>query len=315
MRASLRESKDTLCGVYAIVATPMKKDYSLDLRRLREQIRFMVEGGIRTGTGILVPLGAGGEGYHLSSEELVQAARVIVETARGEVPVYPGCAPASTFVARDICRAYQEIGASGVQLSPPFYYQPSEQEYLDHYRICAEAAPRLGIIAYNSWWNSVDVQPETLGKLAEIPQVIGIKWSSPSNTNYQRALRLYGDRFSFIDNQITGTGPLGYMLGIRGHVSSVPNFAPQYELDLLRLLRDKQWGAALQKLEAFVIPLYEYLGKMYKQGLHGEGSHWKACCELAGRPIGPPRPPHKPYTAKQKAGLRKIFKRAGFLAS
>jgi 4-hydroxy-tetrahydrodipicolinate synthase len=315
MSFSLEELKDSLRGIYTIMVTPMKANYSLDLPRLHEHTRFLVESGIRTGTGVLLPVGAGGEGYHLTPEELLQAARTVVDAARGEVPVYPGCTLANTFAARDLCRQYQELGASGVQLSPPYYYEPSEQEYLDHYRICASAAPRLAVIAYNSWWNSIDVQPETLAKLAEIPSVIGIKWSSPSTRNYQKALHLYTERFSFIDNQITGTGPLGFMLGMKGYVSSVPNFAPHYDLALLKLLQGKDRDGALRKMEKFVIPLYEYIGKMHGNGLHGEGSHWKACCEVAGRPMGPPRPPHRPYNDAERAGLRELFRRGGLLGS
>jgi len=306
--------KEKIRGIYAIMVTPMKADYSLDIERLQAQTRFLVENGMCEGDAVLVPVGAGGEGYHLMPEELLKAARAVVDAAQGEVPVFPGCTSTSSFTARKLCRQYQEIGADGVQLSPPFYYQPSEQEYLDHYRLCAKAAPELGIIAYNSWWNSqFDVTAETLQKLADIPNVIGIKWSSQDNGNFQRGLKALKDRFSFVDNQITSTGTLGFMLGMRSFVSSIPNFAPQYDLELWELLQQRDWDGVLAKMQQFVIPLYEFLGEIHRQGIHGEGSHWKACCEVGGRPMGPPRPPHRPYTAEEKARLRRVFERGGML--
>lgn len=312
MDGRLQETKNSLRGVYTIVATPMKSDYSVDLKRLAEQVSFIIEGGIVEGKGVLVPIGAGGEGYHLTEEECIGCARTVIETAGGRVPVFPGCMLSSTSTCARLCSEYQKLGADGVQLSPPYYYEPSEEEYLDHYRTCAESAPELGIVAYNSWWNSIDVQPDTLGKLTEVPNVIGIKWSSPSAHNYRKGIELYSGRFSFIDNQITHTGTLGFMLGTRGFVSSVPNFAPGYDLQLLQLLEAQEWDSALVKMREFIIPLYEYIGKMYERGLHGEGSHWKACCEIGGRAIGPPRPPHRPYTEEEKEGLREIFRRADF---
>ena len=310
------ELKEKIQGVYAIMVTPMKEDYSLDLEKLRSNTRFLIENRMREGTAILVPVGAGGEGYHLTPEELLLAARTVIEAAEGEVPVFPGCTITGTFASREICRQYQEIGADGVQLSPPYYYEPSEQEYLEHYRLCSEAAPNLGIIAYNSWWNSnFDVTPETLQKLAEMPNIVGIKWSSANNANYQRGLNELKDRFSFVDNQITGIGTLGFMLGARSFVSSIPNFVPQYDLELWELLERRDWNGAMAKMQQFVIPLYRFLGQMHQQGVHGEGSHWKACCDVGGRPMGPPRPPHRPYTSEEKLRLKEVFDQCGMLSS
>jgi len=308
------EAKDKLQGIYTIMITPMTPDFKVDLKRLHELTRFIVESGIKEGTGVLVPVGAGGEGYHLTFEELLEAVRTVIEAANGEIPVFPGCTFPNAFLARELCRRYQELGADGVQLSPPYYYQPSEEEYLLHYRLCAEAAPQLGIIAYNSWWNSqFDVTSDTLEKLAEIPNVIGVKWSSQSLENFQRAIRDFHERFSFIDNQMVWSGTLGFMLGMRGYVSSVPNFAPGYALELWELLQRKEWEEALRCMQKFLVPLYEFIGRMYQRGIHGEGSHWKACCKLVGRPMGPPRPPHRPYSNEELEGLREVFIQGGIL--
>lgn len=305
--------KEKVRGIYTIMVTPMKADYSLDIEQLRTHTRFLIENGIREGAAVLVPVGAGGEGYNLTLEEQLLVARTVVEAAKGEVPVFPGCTNTSTFAAKELCRQYQEIGADGVQLSPPSYYEPSEQEYLDHYRLCAQSAPKLGIIAYNSWWNSLNVTPQILHKLADIENVIGIKWSSENTRDYQLGLRELNDRFSFVDNQITSTGTLGFMLGMRSFVSSIPNVTPQYDLELWELLEKRDWDGVMTKMQQFVIPIYEFLGKIYQRGVHGEGSHWKACCEVGGRPMGPPRPPHRPYATEEKAQLRDIFERGGIL--
>ena len=310
----LDEIRAKLRGIYTIVVTPMEADFRVDLKRLYEHTRFLVEGGIREGTGVLVPVGAGGEGYHLTVEENLDAVRTVIEAAKGEVPVFPGCTLPSTLAACDLCRRYQELGAAGVQLSPPYYYEPSEQEYVNHYRRCAEAAPQLGIVVYNSYWNSgFDASSGTLAKLVDIPNIVGVKWSSSSLENYQRALRDHSERLSFIDNQLAWSAVLGRMLGANGHVTSVPNFAPAYELTLWELLRNKEWEKALKHMRSFLVPLYEYRSALRRSGVHGEGPFWKACCELMGRPMGASRPPHRSFSSDELEGLRDVFVQGGLL--
>ena len=64
------------------------------------------------------------------------------------------------------------------------------------------------------------------------------------------------------------------MLGMRGHVTSLPNFAPQYDLDLMKLLERRDWEGAMAKMEEFVVPLYRSFGNAHGNGAHGEGSRW-----------------------------------------
>jgi len=310
------ESKRKLVGVYTVMPTPFTEDYELDLEALRDNTRFLLENGITEGRGVLVPTGAAGEGPALTFEEHEKVIKAVVEEVAGKTPVVPGVTLHSTREAARLCRVVQDLGGMAVQLSPPYYSQPSSEEILNHYRAASEAAPNLGIVLYNTPWSSkVDMDAELISRLLSIENIVGAKWSSPDQANYTTVLRRFAKRISLIDNQLPYSGPWGHMLGARGFVSAIANFAPAYDLKLWDLLERHDYMGAVEQLERFAIPFYELIIEIARQGIHGEASHWKAAMELMGRPCGPARPPYVAYNAEQKARLREALTSAGLSPS
>jgi len=311
---AFEEMRWRLVGVYAVMPTPFREDVELDLETLKGNTRFLVENGITEGRGVLVPTGAAGEGPSLTFEEHERVIKTVLDEVGGKVPVVPGVAFHATRQAARLCRLVQDLGCMAVQLSPPYYSQPSSEEILNHYRSASEAAPSLGIVLYNTPWSSkVDMDPGLISRLLSIENIIGAKWSSLDQGNYTSVLRRFSGRLSMIDNQLVYSGPWGHMLGARGFVSAIANFVPAYDLRLWDLLERRDYVKAVEELERLAIPFYELIGEVAREGLHGEASHWKAAMELMGRPCGPVRPPYVGYSHEQKARMRQVLARAGVL--
>jgi dihydrodipicolinate synthase/N-acetylneuraminate lyase len=87
-----------------------------------------------------------------------------------------------------------------------------------------------------------------VGRIADLPNVIGLKWYSTDLANWTEAYERFSERLAIIDNNAVWTSGLGFMMGAKGFVSQVANFAPEYELNILNLLRQKQWEKALEEM-------------------------------------------------------------------
>lgn len=137
--------------------------------------RGFVDWQISEGSSALVPCGTTGESATMSIEEHNHVVRVCIEQAAGRVPVIAGCGSNDTAVALDHMRSAQAAGADAALVVLPYYNRPNQDGLLLHYRYLAEHCD-LPIIVYNVPARTVtDIMPDTLGKLAEIPTIIGIK--------------------------------------------------------------------------------------------------------------------------------------------
>ena len=137
--------------------------------------RGFVDWQISEGSSALVPCGTTGESATMSIEEHNHVVRVCIEQTAGRVPVIAGCGSNDTAVALDHMRSAQAAGADAALVVLPYYNRPNQDGLLLHYRYLAEHCD-LPIIVYNVPARTVtDIMPDTLGKLAEIPTIIGIK--------------------------------------------------------------------------------------------------------------------------------------------
>ncbi|HWH18050.1 MAG TPA: dihydrodipicolinate synthase family protein, partial [Allosphingosinicella sp.] len=142
------------------------------------QFRAFVEWQIAEGSHGLVPCGTTGESATLSADEQAEVIRICVEQAAGRVPVIAGCGSNSTAVAKRHMNAAEEAGADAALVVLPYYNRPNQEGLIAHFTALAEASP-LPIVVYNVPGRTVtDILPETLGRLAEIPTIIGIKDAS-----------------------------------------------------------------------------------------------------------------------------------------
>jgi 4-hydroxy-tetrahydrodipicolinate synthase len=158
-------------GSITALITPMTEDGALD----PDAYARFVDWQITQGTAAIVPVGTTGESPTLSHAEHRRAVEIAVEAAARRVPVIAGAGSNSTAEAIDLARHAAQVGADAVMVVTPYYNKPSQEGLFRHYTAVADATD-LPLIIYNIPSRSViDMTPETMGRLAAHPRIVGVK--------------------------------------------------------------------------------------------------------------------------------------------
>ena len=293
-------------GPMVSVATPFTPDFELDLEALRDNIRFMVDRGVRQGQGVLLVAAAGGEFPMLSMAERKEITRVSVEAAQGDVPVATSIQFNGTREVVEMARFAHEVGASLGQLSAPSYYEPPDQDIYDLFN-AASTESDLPIMIYNNWWNTLNMNVDMVERLAELRNVVVLKWSAPSSAQYTEGLHRLTKRLAVIDNECQHVW--SHMMGTVGFITHLSNFWPEYPLEIWNLLVAQDYQRVIQKLAEFKWGWRKWAGKVCQE-TEGEGPFIKAAMEEVGLPAGPPRPPARPVSAALRDELRQLMRSA-----
>ena len=289
------------------VATPFTESYELDLDGLRRSIRRMIDRGVRRGQGVLLVAAAGGEFPMLSMDERKEVTRVSVEAAAGEVPVATSIQFNGSREVVELARYAHEVGASLGQLSAPYYYGAPDDDIFDHFRAAAEDSD-LPIMIYNNWWNTLNMNAETVDRLAGLRNVVALKWSSPDQRSFTEGLRLFADRLAVVDN--SGQHVWSHMMGAVGFITHVSNFWPEYPLEIWDLLRRRAYEEVIPVLARFKWRWGKWVHEVVAE-TEGEGPFIKAAMEEVGIAAGPPRPPARRPSAPLLEELHELFAEVG----
>ncbi len=157
-------------GSMPALVTPFRNG-ELDLDTLKK----LVEWHIGEGSNGLVPVGTTGESPTLTHKEHELVVEEVVKAAAGRVPVIAGAGSNNTLEAIRLVRHAESVGADAALVVTPYYNKPTQSGLIAHYTALHDCAS-LPIIIYNIPGRSVvDMTPETMGKLAELPRIIGVK--------------------------------------------------------------------------------------------------------------------------------------------
>jgi 4-hydroxy-tetrahydrodipicolinate synthase len=158
-------------GSITALITPMTEDGALD----EAAYARLIDWQIGAGTSAIVPVGTTGESPTLSHAEHQRLVALAVRSAAGRVPVIAGAGSNSTAEAIELARHARQVGADAVMVVTPYYNKPSQEGLFRHYTAVADAA-ELPLIIYNIPSRSViDMTPETMGRLAAHPNIVGVK--------------------------------------------------------------------------------------------------------------------------------------------
>src|SRR5580698_3671012 len=226
-------------GTGTALVTPFRRDGSLDEPTLRALIKRQIDGGI----DFLVPCGTTGESPTLTHEEHLRVVEIAVELAKGRVPVLAGAGGYNTAEVIALARELAEIGADGILSVTPYYNKPTQEGLFQHYRAIAEGTS-LPIVVYSVQGRTgVNVEPATVGRLAAIENIVGIKEASGNISQMAAILNAVPDNFNVLSGDDAITLPL-IALGGRGVISVVSNEIPGEMSEMVRLaLRGNIWGA------------------------------------------------------------------------
>lgn len=212
----------TIQGSIVALITPMLEDGKVDWKRLEKLVEWHVE----QGTNAIVAVGTTGEPSTLSMHEHAQVIKEVIRVVNGRIPVIAGTGANSTHEAIQLTQEAQAFGADAVLSVTPYYNKPTQEGLYQHFKAIAEAC-NLPVILYNvPGRTGVDMQNETIFRLAEVKNIYGIK-DATGDLERGKALinGLNGKIPVFSGDDETATGLMA--LGGKGNISVTANVAPR----------------------------------------------------------------------------------------
>jgi 4-hydroxy-tetrahydrodipicolinate synthase len=236
-------------GVGTALVTPFTSSGAVDEQAVRRLARRQIEAGVH----FLVPVGTTGEAPTLSPQERRRVVALVVEEARGKVPVLAGAGGYDTREVVESARAMREAGADGLLSVTPYYNKPTPDGLVRHYEAIAQAT-RLPVIVYNvPGRTGCNVEPKTLARLAAIPNVAGVKEASGNMAQICDVLQSVPAAFLVLSGDDALTLP-AMAVGARGIISVASNECPAEMARMVEAAERNDFAAA-REVHARLLPL------------------------------------------------------------
>ena len=287
-------------GSMPALVTPFR-DGALDV----ETLRALVEWQIAEGSSALVPVGTTGESPTLSHAEHEQIVEEVVRAAAGRVPVIAGAGSNSTIEGIRLIRHAEAVGATAALVVTPYYNRPTQAGLVAHFRALHDACG-LPIIIYNIPARSVvDMAPDTMGELARLPRIIGVKDATGDVARVSRQRQTCGADFVQLSGE--DASALGFNAhGGVGCISVTANVAPRLCAEFQAATLRGNYPRALE-LQDLLMPLHTAI--FLEPGVAGA----KYGLSLLGRCSDEVRLPLVGLTETTKAAIREAMEHAGLL--
>jgi 4-hydroxy-tetrahydrodipicolinate synthase len=229
-------------GSMVALVTPMREGGDIDEACMQRLIDFHVENQ----SDALIVVGTTGESATLNEEEHCQLIRHAVEMAAGRIAIIAGTGANSTREAIDLTRCAHEAGADACLLVTPYYNKPTQEGLYLHYKAVADAIPVAQILYNVPGRTAVDMLPETVERLADIDNIVGIKEATGDMERAREILDRCGDRLDLYSGDDATAMEL-ILLGGQGNISVTANVAPaaMHELCAAALAGDRDSAAAI----------------------------------------------------------------------
>jgi 4-hydroxy-tetrahydrodipicolinate synthase len=213
---------NTITGSIVALVTPMHPDGRLDLGCLRELVDFHV----KEGTDAIVVVGTTGESPTVNVEEHRELIKIVVAQAAGRIPVIAGTGANSTAEAIEMTRFAEQVGVSAALSVVPYYNKPTQEGLYRHFRAIAEAVA-VPLILYNVPGRTVaDLANETALRLAQIPNIVGIKDATGNIDRGCELITRAPEDFAVYSGDDQSACAL-LLMGGQGNISVVANVAPR----------------------------------------------------------------------------------------
>jgi len=212
----------------------------VDEAALRALVNWQIENGI----GFLIPCGTTGEAATLSEQEWLRVIEVVAAAAAGRVPVFAGCTHNATHVAVAKARKLAHIsGLTGILTANPYYNKPGQEGQYQHFRAIAEAT-HLPVLLYNiPGRTGANLEPATVLRLAEIPNIIGVKESSGNIAQITELITSAPQSFHVLAGDDSMALPV-LALGGTGLVSVASNAIPAQMSAMVSAALENDWAKA-----------------------------------------------------------------------
>ena len=211
-----------ITGSLVALVTPMDADGRIDWECLDKLVEYHIDAG----TNAIVAVGTTGESSTLDPDEHINVIRRVVDRANGRIPIIAGTGGNSTHEAVDLTREAAEIGVDACLLVVPYYNKPTQEGLYQHFRTVAESVDVNQILYNVPGRTSCDMLNETVDRLADIPNIVGIKDATGNVSRGEELVRMVGDRINVYSGD-DGTSLELMLRGGKGNVSVTANVAPR----------------------------------------------------------------------------------------
>jgi 4-hydroxy-tetrahydrodipicolinate synthase len=238
-------------GVGTALVTPFTSSGAVDYKAVRRLAHRQIEAGIH----FLVPCGTTGESPTMSAAECRRVVEIVVELTAGRVPVLAGAGGCNTREVIEQVESMREVGASGILSVTPYYNKPTQEGLYQHYKAIVESTP-LPIVVYNIQGRTgVNIETPTLRRLAELPNIVGVKEASGNITQIADVCRTLPNEFIVLAGDDMVTLP-AMVLGGRGLISVAANEIPG---EMVRMVEAAERGdfAAARAVHDRIMPLMQ----------------------------------------------------------
>jgi 4-hydroxy-tetrahydrodipicolinate synthase len=226
-------------GLGTALVTPFTKSGEMDEQAVRRLGRRQID----SGTHFLVPVGTTGENPTLETRERIRMVEILVDEAKGQVPVLGGCGGYNTKEVVHLAREMQKAGADGLLSVTPYYNKPTQEGIVQHFKAIADATP-LPVVLYNiAGRTGVNIETPTVARLAQVPNIIGVKEASGSLSQMCDVLRSCPPEFLVLSGDDALTLPL-MAVGGRGVISVVSNEIPKEMAQMVEAAERNDFAAA-----------------------------------------------------------------------
>jgi 4-hydroxy-tetrahydrodipicolinate synthase len=292
-----------LRGCGTALVTPFRQDGSIDEPALRNLVAWQVESGI----DFLVPCGTTGETPTLSHDEWLRVIDVTIEVVAGRVPVMAG---ATSNSSQDAVEKAKEVaarpGVDAILTASPYYNKPTQEGQYRHFRAIAEAVDKP-IILYNvPGRTGSNIEPATLARLAEIPNIAGVKEASGNIAQIAEACNAVPEHFLVFSGDDSITLAVIALGGV-GIVSVASNEIPHEMAEMTRAALNNDWGTA-RRIHR------KYLALMQANFIESNPMPVKAVLAMMGKVEEVYRLPLLPMRRDTRSKLQKLATEAGVIA-
>jgi dihydrodipicolinate synthase/N-acetylneuraminate lyase len=288
----------TWSGVFPAATTQFDPALAVDLDATQRVQQALLKDGVHG----LVLMGTVGEGNSLGAEEKRNVLRAAVEVGEGRAPVIAGVSEFTTAAAVSFARDAERIGAAGLMVLPAMVYVPTAAELEHHFRTVA-AATGLPIMLYNNPPSyRVNIDLATLGRLADVSNIVAIKESAPDSRRFTDIINAFGERFVLFAG-LDDVAFEGLTLGAKGWVSGLTNAFPVESLLLYESLRNGDLELA-RRIYRWFMPL------LHLDAEHDLVQSIKLAEQMMGRGSERVRPPRLPLAGARRAAVILMIERA-----
>lgn len=284
-------------GIIPPILTPMNEDESINENELRTQVDRLIKAGVHG----LFPFGTNGEGYILDEKEKELILSIVIDEAKGKVPIYAGTGCISTRDTVRQSKMAESLGADVLSIITPSFAAASQNEIYEHYRAVAEAV-KLPIVLYNipaRTGNSI--APATVAKLSKIDNIVGAKDSSGNFDNILQYIEQTRANKNF--SVLSGNDSLilwTLMAGGTGGIAGCANVFPE----TMASIYDYFINGDIEKARGAQDSIRSFRG-CFKYG--NPNTIVKKAVELLGYPVGKCRAPFNCVPEEGIEALKKVL--------